>query len=115
MDRRVGSIQVSAGSGAESTDHSLFAASRRATAITNPLVFPRSLRSVLRLDDPTGFKRSRSLGVDVGLTARRHAYGEVDWSGRISSCDDAMLGMLFEAAGILLTRVPKWSGLKAWG
>jgi hypothetical protein len=26
-----------------------------------------------------------------------------------------MLGMLFEAAGILLTRVPKWSGLKAWG
>jgi len=22
---------------------------------------------------------------------------------------------LFEAAGVLLTRVPKWSGLKAWG
>jgi hypothetical protein len=23
--------------------------------------------------------------------------------------------VLFEAAGVLLTRVPKWSGLKAWG
>ena len=22
---------------------------------------------------------------------------------------------LFEAAGVLLTRIPKWSGLKAWG
>ena len=34
----------------------------------------------------------------------------------ISKCGDAMLRMyLFEAAGVLLTRVPKWSGLKAWG
>jgi transposase len=50
------------------------------------------------------------------LTTRRHASGEVDWSGRISKCGDAMLRMyLFEAAGVLLTRVPKWSGLKAWG
>ena len=33
-----------------------------------------------------------------------------------SKCGDAMLRMyLFEAAGALLTRVPKWSGLKAWG
>ena len=48
------------------------------------------------------------------LTSRRHASGELDWSGRISG--DAMLRMyLFEAAGVLLTRVPKWSALKAWG
>jgi hypothetical protein len=45
-----------------------------------------------------------------------YASGEIDWSGRISKCGDAMLRMyLFEAAGVLLTRVPKWSGLKAWG
>ena len=50
------------------------------------------------------------------MTTRRHASGEIDWSGRISKCGDAMLRMyLFEAAGVLLTRVPKWSGLKAWG
>jgi len=50
------------------------------------------------------------------LTTRRHASGEIDWSGRISKCGDAMLRVyLFEAAGVLLTRVPKWSRLKAWG
>src|SRR5262249_16924462 len=52
----------------------------------------------------------------VGLTTRRHASGEIDWTGRISKCGDAMLrSHLFEAAGVLLTRVPKWSALKAWG
>jgi len=68
------------------------------------------------IDDPTRFRRSRSVGAYVGLTTRRHASGEVDWSGRISKCGDAMLRMyLFEAANVLLTRVPKWSALKAWG
>jgi hypothetical protein len=37
-------------------------------------------------------------------------------SGRISKCGDAMLrSYLFEAAGVLLTRVPKWCAVKAWG
>src|ERR1700716_4439806 len=36
--------------------------------------------------------------------------------GAHSKCGDAMLrSYLFEAAGVLLTRVPKWSALKAWG
>jgi transposase len=62
------------------------------------------------IDDPTRFKRSKSVGAYVGLTTRRHASGEVDWTGRISKCGDAMLrSYLFEAAGVLLTRVPKWS------
>jgi len=68
------------------------------------------------IDDPARFRRSRSVGAYIGLTTRRHASGEIDWSGRISKCGDAMMRMyLFEAAGVLLTRVPKWSGLKAWG
>ncbi len=68
------------------------------------------------IDDPTRFKRSRSVGAYVGLTMRRHSSGEVDWTGRISKCGDAMLRTyLFEAANVLLTRVPKWSALKAWG
>ena len=68
------------------------------------------------IDDPARFTRSRSVGAYVGLTSRRHASGEVDWTGRISKCGDAMLrSYLFEAAGVLLTRVPKWSAVKAWG
>ena len=34
------------------------------------------------IDDPARFKRSRSVGAHVGLTTRRHASGELDWSGR---------------------------------
>src|SRR5258705_1031159 len=68
------------------------------------------------IDDPARFARSRSVGAYVGLTCRRHASGEVDWSGRISKCGDAMLrSYLFEASGVLLTRVLKWSALKACG
>jgi transposase len=68
------------------------------------------------IDDPTRFKRSRSVGAYVGLTPRRYASGEVDHTGRISKCGDTMLrSYLFEAAGVLLTRVQKWCALKAWG
>ena len=34
------------------------------------------------IDDPTRFKRSRSVGAYVGLTTRRYASGETDWTGR---------------------------------
>ena len=36
------------------------------------------------IDDPARFARSRSVGAYVGLTSRRHASGEIDWSGHIS-------------------------------
>jgi len=56
------------------------------------------------------------VGAYLGLTTRRYASGETDWTGRISKRGDAMLrSYLFEAAGVLLTRVQKWSKLKAWG
>jgi transposase len=68
------------------------------------------------IDDPSRFKRSRSVGAYVGLTTRRYASGEIDWTGRISKCGDKMLrSYLYEAANVLLTRVAKWSALKAWG
>jgi len=68
------------------------------------------------VDEPSRFRRSRSVGAYFGLTSRRHASGEVDWSGRISKCGDAMVRTyLFEAAGVLLTRVAHWCKLKAWG
>jgi len=50
------------------------------------------------------------------LTTRRYASGEIDWTGRISKCGDKLLrSYLFEAANVLLTRITKWSALKAWG
>ena len=75
-----------------------------------------ALAFVASIDDPTRFNRSRSVGAYLGLTPRRHASGEMDWSGRISKCGDGLVRTyLFEAAGVLLTRVQKWCALKAWG
>jgi len=68
------------------------------------------------IDDPTRFKKSRSVGAYAGLTTRRYRSGEIDWTGRISKCGDAMLRTyLYEAANVLLTRIAKWSALKSWG
>jgi transposase len=65
------------------------------------------------IDDPARFKRSRSVGAYAGLTTRRYASGEIDWTGRISKCGDKMLrSYLYEAANVLLTRVAKWSALR---
>jgi transposase len=85
--------------------------------VTAPGIGPiTALCYLATIDDPTRFKRSRSVGAYVGLTSRRYASGEVDWTGRISKCGDPMLrSYLYEAAGVLLTRVAKWSVLKAWG
>jgi transposase len=85
--------------------------------MTAPGVGPiTALCFLATIDDPTRFKRSRSVGAYVGLTTRRYASGEIDWTGRISKCGDAMLrSYLYEAANVLLTRVAKWSTLKAWG
>jgi transposase len=86
-------------------------------AMTVPGVGPiTALAFRSAIDEPARFQRSRSVGAYLGLTPRRHASGEVDWSGRISKCGDAMVRTyLFEAAGVLLTRVAKWCKLKAWG
>lgn len=68
------------------------------------------------IDDPSRFKKSRDVGAYIGLTTRRYSSGEIDVTGRISKCGDAMLrSYLYEAANVLLTRVAKWSVLKSWG
>jgi transposase len=85
--------------------------------MTAPGVGPiTALCYLATIDDPTRFGRSRNVGAYLGLTTRRYASGEVDWTGRISKCGDAMLrSYLYEAANVLLTRIAKWSALKAWG
>jgi transposase len=55
--------------------------------------------------EPGRFQRSRSVGAYFGLTPRRYASGEVDWTGRISKCGDGLVRTyLFEAAGVPLLR-----------
>jgi len=85
--------------------------------MTTPGVGPiTALCYLATIDDPTRFKKSRNVGAYLGLTTRRFASGEIDWTGRISKCGDKMLrSYLYEAANVLLTRIVKWSGLKAWG
>jgi Transposase and inactivated derivatives len=85
--------------------------------MTTPGIGPvPALCFLATIDDPTRFKRSRSVGAYAGLTTRRYASGEIDWTGRISKCGDKMLrSYLYEAANVLLTRIEKWSALKAWG
>jgi hypothetical protein len=71
---------------------------------------------VATIDRPQRFARSSGVGAYLGLTPCRYQSGEVDHAGRISKCGDGLTRTyLFEAAGTLLTRVSKWSTLKAWG
>ena len=68
------------------------------------------------IDDPKRFKKSSTVGAYLGLTPRPYQSGEVDKTGRISKCGDTLLrNYLYEAANVILSRVRKWSKLKAWG
>jgi transposase len=84
--------------------------------MTVPGVGPlTALAFVTTVDEPARFRRSSSVGAYLGLTPRRHQSGERDVSGRISKCGDRLTrSYLFEAANVLLTRVERWSSLKAW-
>lgn len=75
-----------------------------------------ALAFVTGVDDPSKFPKSRSVGAYFGLTPRCYQSGEIDQNRGISKCGDSLVRTyLFEAAGTLLTRVEKWSALKAWG
>ena len=71
---------------------------------------------VTTIDDPARFEHSRDVGAHLGLTPRKYASGEVDRNGAISKCGDSLCRTtLYQAALALLTRVQRWSPLKAWG
>lgn len=68
------------------------------------------------VDDPSRFKHARDVGPYLGLTPTRYQSGETDRQGRISKCGDTFTRTcLYEAAHVLLTRVQRFSPLKAWG
>lgn len=68
------------------------------------------------VDDPSRFKRSRTVAAHFGLTPRRFQSGEMDNPGRISRAGDPdVRATLYTAAHVMMTRSSKWSSLKAWG
>jgi transposase len=75
-----------------------------------------ALAFVATIDDPKKFAKSRNVGAYLGLTPRRYQSGEIDHDTSISRCGDTLLRTyLFEAANVLMTRIHKWTALKAWG
>ena len=102
-------------------DRKVMAMARREPVVRRLMTVPgvgpiTALCYFATIDDPSRFKQSRNVGAYLGLTTRRYASGEIDRTGRISKCGDAMMrSYLYEAANVLLTRVAKWSALKAWG
>ena len=74
-----------------------------------------SLAFSATIDIPARFKTSKAVGPALGLTPVLNLSGESNRIGRVSLCGDAMMrALLYEAAQVLLTRVQKWSWLKAW-
>lgn len=74
-----------------------------------------SLAYVATIDIPERFRSSRAVGAMIGLTPLLNQSGESKRIGHVTLCGDSMLrSLLYEAAQVLLTRVTKWSWLKAW-
>ena len=78
--------------------------------------FVTSLTFKAAVDDPTRFKRSRTVPAHFGLTPRRFQSGDMDISGRISRAGDPQVrATLYTAAHALMTRSSRYSSLKVWG
>jgi transposase len=68
------------------------------------------------IDDPRRFLHARDVGPYLGLTPTRYQSGKTDRQGRISKCGDGFTrSCLYEAANVLMTKVQRFSPLKAWG
>jgi transposase len=67
------------------------------------------------VDIPERFPHSRAVGAHFGLVPRKYQSGTTDRNGQITKAGDAMVRTaLYESANVLLTRVTRWSPLKAW-
>lgn len=84
--------------------------------MTIPGVGPvTSLAFTSTIDVPARFSKSRAVGPALGLTPVLNQSGESYRVGRVSLCGDSMMrAPLYEAAQVMLSRVKKWSWLKAW-
>jgi transposase len=68
------------------------------------------------IDDPTRFKKSRSVGAYLGMTPRQFSSGETIKQGRVSKHgSNEVRALLHEAGMVLITRTKAKSKLKTWG
>ena len=78
--------------------------------------FVTALTFKAAVDDPSRFRRSRTVAAHFGLTPRRFQSGELDIEGHISRCGDRdVRSALYTAANAMMTRSSRYSSLKAWG
>lgn len=102
-------------------DKRLYAVASQSTVIRRLMTVPSigqvvATAYVAMIDDPHRFSKSTNVGAYLGLTPRRHQTGELDYTGRISKQGDKVVrSYLFEAAGLLLTRLRRPCWLKSWG
>jgi transposase len=67
------------------------------------------------IDDPKRFTSSTKVGPYLGLTPRQHQSGESEWIGGIGKTNNPLLrSYLYEAAGVLISRVRRSCPLKEW-
>jgi transposase len=67
------------------------------------------------IDDPTRFRRARTVGAHFGLTPKKYQSGETDVTGGISKAGDPLVRTaLYEAANVMLTRTGRFSTIKRW-
>ena len=68
------------------------------------------------IDDPTRFKKSRTVGAYLGMTPKQYSSGETIKQGRVSKRGSTEVrALLHEAGVVLITRTKKQSKLKTWG
>ena len=87
---------------------------RRLTSIpgVGPII---NFSFIATIDDVARFRKATDVGACLGPTPGRHQSGETDWSGRLSKRGDStMRKLLYEAANVLIHRVPRFSPLEAW-
>ena len=85
--------------------------------MTVPGVGPiTSLTFKAAVDDPTRFKRSRTIGAHFDLPPRRYQSGEYNNPGHISKAEDRNVrATLYAAVNALLMRTIAGSQIKSWG
>ena len=89
------------------------AARRLMTLPGGPVV---TLANIAVIDDPQRFRHSRDVGAYLGITPKRYQSARSTRRVGFPKCGDGFARTcLYEAAGVLLTRVDRWSPLKAWG
>jgi transposase len=67
------------------------------------------------IDDPQRFTSSTKVGPYLGLTPRQYQSGESEWIGGIGKSNDPLLrSYLYEAAGVLMTRLRRSCPMREW-